>query len=201
MISDETKFKALYEHYNDTFSNIKESIRLRDKLTAFILILLALIALYTFWPASALEAFTQITTQKLGFSTVVNIEYLGSIIWGVLMIVIIRYTQTVVYIERQYAYIHRIEQKLHDHYTDNVSFTREGKSYLEKYPTFSNWIYILYTIILPVLLLAIILTKIVSEWTSASWKPAFPVLLNTAFALCITVSIILYMIFVHKQNK
>ena len=135
-ISSDTKFQALHEHYNDTFSNIRESIKLRDRLLILVLLVLALVVLYTFWPADAITAFSQITAQKIGIAVSVDGSFLGSIIWFALLATVVRYTQVVVYIERQYAYIHHLEEELSKNYDSQIVFTREGKSYLNKYPVF-----------------------------------------------------------------
>ena len=199
-ISDDTKFQALHEHYNDTFSNIKESIKLRDRLVALVLFVLALVALYTFWPVDAITAFSQITTQKIGVAISVDGTFLGSILWFALLATIVRYTQVVVYIERQYAYIHNLEEELRKNYDHEIVFTRECKSYLNKYPLFSDWICFLYTTIFPLVLISVVLSKIISEWVNADCKFSFPLLLNSALAISILVSIVLYMLFMRKQK-
>lgn len=200
-VSSDTRFTALYAHYNDTFANIKESIRLRDKLTALILLVLVFLALYTFWPSDAITAFSEISTQRLGFSVDVDVGFLGSIIWFALLGIVVRYTQVVVYIERQYKYIHKVEEELHEHFENGVAFTREGKSYLKDYPKFSDWIWILYTVIFPFTLGIIVLVKIISEWAIFFRAISVFLLLNTAIAFAILISIILYMLFIHRQNS
>lgn len=198
---DDVKFQALHEHYNNTFSNIKESIKSRDRLMALVLLTLTIVVLYSLWPSGAVTAFSQITAHEFGLSISLNSAFLGSIIWFALLIVIVRYTQVVVYIERQYAYIHRIEESLHEYYKNGVAFTREGKSYLEKYPSFSNWICLLYTTIFPLVLTVIVLSKIISELVFFAKGSLLPLLLNTIVAICILVSIALYILFMYKQNK
>ncbi|MEI8174935.1 MAG: hypothetical protein WCG28_03225 [bacterium] len=199
-VSSDIKFQALHEHYKDTFLNIKESIKLRDKLVILVLLVLALVVLYTFWPADAITAFSQITAQKIGIAISVDGSFLGSIIWFALLAAIVRYTQVVIYIERQYAYIHHIEEELQKNYDCKIIFTREGKSYLNKYPLFSDWICLLYTTIFPLVLISVVLSKITSEWIDSAYNFSFPLLLNSALAISILVSIILYMLFMRKQK-
>ena len=198
-VSDDTKFTALFSHYSDTFENIKKSIGLRDKLMALILLVLLSLAFYTFWPTDALIAFSEMSEQKIGFTISVDAGFLGSIIWFALLIVIVRYTQAVVYIERQYKYIHKIEEELHKHFDNGVVFTREGKSYLKDYPKFSDWIWTLYTIIFPLVLGIVVLVKIVSEWII--YSIGISLLLNTAISILILITIVLYMFFMHRQNN
>jgi len=200
MPSEDTKFVALHEHYNGTFSNIKESIKLRDKLLALVLFILVFIVLYSFWPNDAVNTLTQIITQKTGVTLNFSDSFLGSMLWFSLLIVIVRYTQTVVYIERQYSYIHKLEEDLHKNYKNSVAFTREGKSYLEKYPIYSDWVCLLYTKIFPAVLLLIVLIKIVSEWALINKANLLSLLLNTSIVIFILLSIVLYMVFIHKQK-
>jgi len=200
MLSEDTKFVALHEHYNDTFSNIKESIKLRDKLLALVLFVLVFVVLYAFWPNDAVNTLTQIATQKMGATLNFSDSFLGSMLWFSLLVVIVRYTQTVIYIERQYLYIHKLEEDLHKNYKNSVAFTREGKSYLEKYPIYSDWVCSLYTIIFPAVLSLIVLIKIISEWALISKANLLSLLLNTSIAIFILLSIVLYMMFMHKQK-
>jgi len=199
-ISSDIKFQTLHEHYKDTFSNIKESIKLRDKLVALVLFVLALVVLYTFWPADAITAFSQITVQKIGIAINVDGSFLGSIIWFALLATIVRYTQVVIYIERQYAYIHHIEEELQKNYDSEIIFTREGKSYLNKYPLFSDWVCLLYTTIFPLILISVVLAKITTEWVDSAYRFSFPLLLNSALAISILISVVLYMLFMRKQK-
>ena len=199
-ISSDIKFQTLYEHYKDTFLNIKESIKLRDKLVALVLFVLALMVLYTFWPADAITAFSQITAQKIGIAINVDGSFLGSIIWFALLATIVRYTQVVIYIERQYAYIHHIEEELQKNYNSEIIFTREGKSYLNKYPLFSDWVCLLYTTIFPLILISVVLAKITNEWVDSAYRFSFPLLLNSALAISILISVVLYMLFMRKQK-
>lgn len=165
-----------------------------------IFLVLALLVLYTFWPTDAIAVFSQIITQKLGTTVNINAGFLGSIIWFALLVTVVRYTQVVVYIERQYSYIHRVEKELNKHYDNEIVFTREGKSYLKKYPKFSDWVWVLYMIIFPAVLAVIILAKIISEWTVILPTLSVSIVLNTVIAICILISIVLYMLFMHKQK-
>jgi len=161
---------------------------------------LAFLALYTFWPTDAITAFSGMSEQKLGLAISVDVGFLGSIVWFALLIAVVRYTQVVVYIERQYKYIHKIEEELHKHFDNSIAFTREGKSYLKDYPKFSDWIWTLYTIIFPFVLGVIVLVKIITEWAVSFHAITVPLLLNTTVAVLVLISIILYMFFIHRQK-
>lgn len=199
-IPSDIKFQALHEHYQDTFFNITESIKLRDKLTILVFLILVFLVLYTFWPIDAATAFSQMVGQKTGISASIDQALLSSIIWLALLISLIRYLQIVVYIERQYAYIHRLEDELSKSCDNDVLFTRESKSYLKNYPIFSNWICMLYTIIFPIILIIVVIFKIINEWVISPYSFSLPLVLNTVLAAGILISLILYMLFMYKQE-
>lgn len=199
-MSSEIKFQVLHEHYLDTFQIIKDSIKLRDRLIALVILILAILVFYSFWPSNSITALSHVIEGKLGVLININPNFLGSIIWFSLLAVVIRYTQIVVYIERQYAYIHNIEEELSKNYNNKIVFTREGKNYLNKYPLYSDWICFLYTVIFPVILLSIVLLKIVNEWISWGCSFSFLLFLNTVTVLSIMITVVLYMIFMYKQK-
>lgn len=197
---DDTRIQILHEHYRDTFINIRDSIKLRDRLTMLVIFVLALLVFCAFWPADAIIAFSQMTLQKIGAAININAIFLGNIIWFALLAAVIRYLQVVVYIERQYAYIYNLEKELNKNYTGEILFTRESKSYLNKYPAFSNWTCFLYTKIFPFILACVVILKGISEWINYSCN-FFPILLNNIMVVSIVISIVLYMRFMSKQDN
>jgi hypothetical protein len=100
-------------------------------------------------------------------------------------------------VERQYSYIHKVEEKLNKELGEKV-ITREGEDYLYKYPLFSNWMGLLYTIVFPLLLLVISGTKIVTELRH-DWS--INLFLDCTFFLLLAISIILYLIMLHFKFK
>lgn len=66
-------------------------------------------------------------------------------------------------IERQYDYIHHLEELLNSKYAGSRAFTREGKAYLNEYPMFSSWVWFLYTAAFPLIVLLCITIRIQGE--------------------------------------
>lgn len=197
-IMDKDKLQILHEHYKDTFSHIQQYLKLRDKLLLLILGVITLMLFQVYSPAQSGEAVSQFIAKHLELKSPIDIEFFGSLIWFALLSLVVRYFQTVVHIERQYSYIHCIEDLLSPCY-ESKAFTREGKSYLTNYSLFSNWVWILYTIIFPILLLIVIVFKIVSELQSAkgiSWLLS----INIVIFLCVVVSTLLYLLVVHFKK-
>jgi len=122
-------------------------------------------------------------------------SFVVSVVWFGLFALVLRYFQTVVLIERQYQYIHSIEEQISVHY-NNKAFTREGITYLSNYPLFSNWAHILYTTIFPILLFFVVLVKIFGEWRQAE-SLSLSLFFDIATFLCIVISSLLYLLLVN----
>lgn len=195
---EEFKLQLLHDHYKDTFFYIQEYLKLRDRLFLFILIVVTFMLFQLYSPASAGEAVSHFITKKLELKSPIDITFIGSIIWFGLLSLIVRYFQTVVHIERQYKYIHQIEEQLSGEYTNKV-FTREGKAYLNDYPLFSGWAWILYTIIFPTLLIVLVIVKIVGEICQAG-SISLLTSVNIGIALFIVLSTLFYLVLVHFKK-
>lgn len=198
MVTDDTKLQVLHDHYKDTFSNIQNHLKLRDRLFIFILFVITLMSFQLVSPKESTEAISQFVAQKFDLKSPIDISFLGSIIWFSLLGLVVRYFQTVVYVERQYNYIHQLEEQISPNY-DGKAFTREGKSYLSNYPLFSNWASVLYAIIFPILLIAVASIKIISEFCSRVGM-SLHLLFNIAIFVCIVISSLLYLFLIHFRR-
>jgi len=160
---NDAKLEILSDHYKHTYDLLYAHSKKRDRLFAGLLLLLILMLFHIYTPNVASKLVAQLITNKLGVETPINFLCIQSIIWFILLAVVIKYFQEVVYIERQYPYIHSLETMLNKYYGDNA-FTREGHAYLKDYPAFLNWAAILYIILSPTILLLIVTSKIISEY-------------------------------------
>lgn len=195
---EDVKLQLLHDHYKDTFFYIQKYIKLRDRLFLFILIVATLMLFHIYSPSESGEAVSQFITKKLELKPPIDITFIGSIIWFGLLSLVVRYFQAVVHIERQYKYIHQIEEQLSVEYA-NKAFIREGKSYLNDYPLFSSWAWILYTIVFPALLIVLVIVKIVGEICQAG-SISLLISVNVAIALFIVLSTLFYLLLVHFKK-
>ena len=195
---ENAKLQLLHDHYKDTFFYIQEYIKLRYRLFLFILIVVTLMLFQVYSPSEFGKAVSQFITKKLELKSPINITFIGSILWFGLLSLVVRYFQTVVHIERQYKYIHQIEEQLSAEYANKV-FTREGKSYLNDYPLFSSWAWILYTIVFPTLLVVLVIVKIVGEIYQAG-SISLLISVNVIIALFIVLSTLFYLLLVHFKK-
>lgn len=190
-VSDDTKFETLYDHYKDTFVYIREYLKLRDRLFIFVLIVLTAMFLLIASPTNFFDAVSQIVKEKLGVKISVNQDFINSMLWFVLLIMVIRYYQNSTTLERQYTYIHKIEDDLCA-IAGTDFIRREGKSYLNNYPLYSKWLSFLYTIFFPSLLLILTAVKIVMEFRTRTSNFALDLIVNILFCSMIWLSTILY---------
>ena len=195
----EPKLEILNDHYKDTFSYIRDYIRIRDSLLLMILIVVTVMLSQIFSPNETKSAISEFINAKLNLTTRIEVSFIGSVIWFGLFALIMKYFQTVVYIERQYNYIHKLEDVISKEF-NGEAFTREGKSHLKDYPIFSEWSQIVYRIIFPAILTLVSLIKIIGEWVGrdrVSWLLIF----YSLVCGCILISIIFYLLVVHTFKK
>lgn len=191
---------TVYDHYKDTCSVIGEAIKRRDRLMLFVLAVLSFLAFQNIFPAISGVAINDFLNFKLGLTFRLDFSVIGSFTWFLLLLFTLRYFQLAVFVERQYSYLHKIEGRLNKELGEEI-ITREGKSYLSNYPCFSNWMWLLYTIIFPYLLFLAIATKIANELRDAllnGWSVHL-VLDATAFIL-LSISIVLYLFMLHIKK-
>lgn len=198
MPSEDTKFQILHDHYKDTFAHIQDFLKLRDRFFFLILIVVTLMLFQIYSPIESGATISEFVAKQLELKNPIDISFVGSILWFVLLGLVIRYFQTVVHLEKLYEYIHKLEEQISPNY-DNKAFTREGKFYLTNYPLFSKWTSILYTIIFPFLLLILVFSKIIGE-VSHTEHVSFLLFFNIAVFFCILVSTIFYLLLVHFRK-
>lgn len=189
---------TIYDHYKDTCSITGEAVKRRDRLMVFVIIALGFFAFQYISPNSSNVMLNDFLNFKFGVTLELNFSIIGNVIWFLLLIFTLRYFQVAVFVERKYPYLHKLEDRLNKELGENI-ITREGKSYLSSYPRFSDWMWVLYTIIFPLLLLAVTTIKIIGELCINGWN--FSTILDAIVFLLLTVSIILYLIMVHKKSK
>ncbi|MCL5407644.1 MAG: hypothetical protein M1429_04070 [Patescibacteria group bacterium] len=191
--------QILFEHYNDSYQINQAKIKQRDRLFAYLLVVLVLLLFEIYSPENASAILLQTISIKLGLNTPIDFAFLGTIIWFLLLCLLIRYLQTVVAIERGYSYIHDLENEI-SNFINQKKFCREGYAYLDDYPLFLNWASSLFKIVFPVILLFIASYKIYIEISSFKKSVTFLAILDFIFYLAIVISLIICFIF-SKKNK
>jgi len=165
---EEAKFNNLCSHYKDSFDIHRATIKQRDTLFYALLVILAIFTLQLSSADTVATIVSEYVDKVSGVKIGNNINFISTLMWFILLGFSTRYFQIVLEIERQYGYLHAIEDQLNGYYPNTSAFTREGKSYLSKYPLFSNWVWLLYTLFFPMLILFSVIAKINSEIATMS---------------------------------
>ncbi len=191
----------IYDHYKETCTIISEAVKRRDRLMVFVIIALSFFAFQTIFPTTSDTVVNDFLSFKFGLTLKFDLSIIGNVVWFLLLIFTLRYFQVAVFVERQYSYLHATEEKLNKEFGQEL-ITREGKSYLHKYPLFSDWMWMLYTIIFPLILLVVSVVKIVSELKYLcvnGWS--FGLLLDGTAFILLAISIVLYLTTLHRKSK
>lgn len=162
-LSEDNKLDLLNDHYKDTFAYLREYLRQRDRLFIYLLVVIVFMLFEMASPKAAGEIFSKVLSKHFEITSTIDFSFMTGVIWFLMLGLTLRYYQNVILVERQYQYIHKLEDDLSKHYS-GIAFTREGKAYLKGYPYFSKWADILYIIVFPMLLMAITTLKWVDEW-------------------------------------
>lgn len=197
-ISEEKKLEILYDHYKDSFSYLYGYLKQREKLFLFVLIVVFLQFLQISFSEQYLLAFNSFVEQKINFNFSVGKGFLNNLLWFLLFSISLRYFQTNVLINRQYDYLHNLEEKICIKIEEEKYISREGNEYLENYPLFSNWTHFVYTWIFPILLILVSLAKIILE-ISGEEKCSFSLLMGGIFFFSVLITTILYLLQIHKK--
>lgn len=191
----------LYDHYKDTCSSIGDAIKRRDRLMVYVILVLGFFAFQTVFPNASDQVVNDFLNFKFGLTLPLDLSIIGNIIWFLLLIFSLRYFQVAVFVERQYTYLHGIEDSLNKELSAEI-ITRESKSYLNKYPIFSDWMWFLYTIVFPLILFFVGSVKIIFElgnFCNVRWS--LSLVLDLVVFVLLAVSIILYLVMLHHKPK
>lgn len=147
------KIELYYDHYKDTFEHILGYKKSRDKFFIFLITITYINFFNLQNPDGLSKIIFSLLSEKFGVQYQFNGEFLNSTLIFVFLSIVVKYFQSNINLERQYAYIHSLENKLQN---KGLKITREGFSYLDKYPKILSIIHRIYTLVFPILLLILI---------------------------------------------
>lgn len=196
---EEAKFNNLCSHYKDSVDIHRATIKQRDTLFYGLLIILSVFTLQLTSIDIVAAIVNEYVAKVSGVKVGNNIDFISTLMWLMLLGFSTRYFQVGVEIERQYDYLHSIEEQLNKHYPDSSAFSREGKSYLSKYPLFSKWVWLLYTLFFPLLIIFSVISKITSE-IAAMNAIGFNQIIDFVCYTIIGISSILYVYRLHESS-
>lgn len=161
--TDDKKMEIIYDHYKDTFQIQLKYVESRNK---YFLIVLALISLLFFqmaFPGLAESILFQWMQKEISETSKINSSFFNSIFLFGLLWSLILYYQINLHIDRQYKYIHKLEENISIQISD-FEISREGKSYTKPFPLVSWVIIRIYKFVFPSAILAAIGVKLNNEF-------------------------------------
>ena len=127
-----SELDILYDHYKESFSYLRNYLKQRDKLTVYCAVAIGILFLSFFLP-SDFENITKTLLEKQLTIELSDLKIIETFILFVLLLMVMKYFQINIFIERQYDYIKKIEKDLTAN-LNNFKIEREGKAYLKYYP-------------------------------------------------------------------
>jgi hypothetical protein len=191
---DSPRLEVLHDHYKESFSYIRERERERDRLFLILIALFALLALEIQYPINFRGAVG--TLSFLGIELNVDALPLPAFLtatWVTVLVITLRYCQASINVERQYKYLHTLEDTISAELKDDELYRREGRVYKSDYPLFSWWAWRFYVIVLPVIAIVATGVLIYQEWMRLEY-PFIIRILDLVSAIGVLVSFALYRI-------
>ncbi len=194
MAGDAEKLTLLHDHYKETFALIREREMQRDRLFLWLLVIFAVLVIEIQYPANfhgvlghVNVAGNSIDLQQLPLARLLNVS------WVFTAAFVLKYCQVAKAVERQYTYLHLLEDRISDGLGDADLYRREGRAYLEQYPHLLNWAWVYYTILFPAALAIAVVYLLVVECVSLQGS-VFSKAFDVVFGVSILASLALYRI-------
>lgn len=191
-ISAEKQLDTLHDHYKETSALIRHREKQRDRAFFLVIALYALLILEIQYPASfrgsigtVSIAGNQLQVSRLPLSGLLDAS------WVLVLAVALSYCRVAINVERQYGYLHRLEEWLSAALQTPELYRREGKVYLDGYPLFLDWTWICYVFIFPAVVLLATIALVVVEWQGLPYALLHK-LFDSAIALVVMISFVLY---------
>lgn len=155
--------ELLYDHYKETFSLSKEAQARRNKSFIVLCILEAISFLLLLKPEKIFELIREGINKELDMTLQLSNTIIQTLLWLLIVYVMIRYIQDMLYIERQYIYLDNLEKEITNLGAINI-FAREGTNYQRNYPIVLNFIDLFYKMLMPIFFALINSVRIYREW-------------------------------------
>jgi hypothetical protein len=206
-MNKEKRAELLLDHYKDTFQNILNHLKMRNRLFIYILVLLAFLALDSYSKATVLQWMNALIRKNLGDSaTPLDLEVIGSAVLFLLLTFIIEYYKRSITVDRQYHYLTKLEEQICEA-MDGDFVTREGKSYYSKTgireansadnrPRYLKTVGMLYIYLVPVILTLFVIFRIVTDFPPTKVTAIF----NTVVGLLIVYYNVMYVVWVRFKK-
>lgn len=118
--------------------------------------------LFTFSPNEYGNLVFSYINEQYSLDLTRHFNVIQTFLWIALLYETLRYSQSLIYIEREYNYIGSLEEQLSQ--LTSFKFNREGQDYSDNYPVISNYTNIIYKYLFPLFSIIVATLKIKSEY-------------------------------------
>ncbi len=200
---EDARLTLMVGHYNETFKMLKQDAARRDRLFLYILLLLVGVLFHMLAPdvvTGLLGRLVQAQTgldDAAGVTDVLDVTFIGVMLWFGLLSLAHTYYQTVLHVERQYDYLYQLETRLSD-YFEGQAFTREGAHYRAHRYLFSSWTKMIFWVLFPLFLLLVVSYRLRTLIASPGSPMYFWVMILITTALLVSTG--LYLLALYRQR-
>ena len=196
LVEKDTILETYYDHYKEISTLSKEAQSRRNKNFAILCVLEAVSFLMTRNPDLICGLLNDAAKEELETTIQVSNGIMQTLIWVLIAYVLVRYVQDVLYVERQYVYLDKLEKKINEFVGDDI-FSLEGDYYLDNYPVVLNFVELFYKFFSPILFTLINVVHIIEEWRTVSSKLA----LACDTVICVAIFIITWFYFFEVHTR
>lgn len=191
----EKRLEILYDHYKDTFLKIQVNEKKRDRLFYVIIGFLGLLILQFIYSIALPKVVKQINILGFSFSfNEIPVPVIISLTWTFFSMIVIRYYQIIVHVDKQYNYLHELESKLSNFLDKPQIISRESSGYLtNNYSCFRHWVWIFYTAIYPAIIILAIFLNFKLEWSVQS-IPQYHKIYDTILGVLAIITMVFYLV-------
>lgn len=162
MIEDSTKLEILYDHYKDTFQHQIKYMESRNRYFLYSLLLIGILFFQISFPDAAEDLVRSVTQKQIHDEFILDFSIVNSLFLFGLLWVLILYFQTNITIDKQFKYLHMVEEELSNQIAP-LEITREGKFYRSNKALISKYIGMIYRIVYPICIMLSIIIKIIFD--------------------------------------
>ncbi len=190
-LTDE-QLSLLHDHFKESFTLIRDRERQRDRLFLWLLLLYAVLIIEIQYPANAQGALGTVTIAGNTIDLqLIPLFLLLDASWVFLAAFVLKYCQVATAVDRQYPYLHALEERISASLKDEDLYRREGRAYLTSYPRLLSWAWLCYTLVFPSALILATGYLYVVEAVALRYSP-FSKAFDGLFAMGIVITVILY---------
>jgi len=167
-MNEEALLNLLYDHYKDSFSQIRERERQRDRLFLVVFGLIGLLVLQLDSSLLLQQTVSEIDVAgvKIDLSKIPIAVFLSTS-WAFLSVFLLRYYQVTIHIEKLYDYLHPLEARISKAFGEDNLIARESTAYeTKKASFFREWAWVFYTYLFPAIVCVSVVWSLFIEWNT-----------------------------------